>query len=147
MSESPGTGRGGAPWTFAGLLGVGVTMSGIFGLRGAAGIVVASLAVVFIVFLIRHVAFAASALATAHLDMSGEGTFDYGFRPRVTVMVPCHNEELVLEGMIECLMAFDYPAELLELFVIDDGSTDRTGPMLDELTRRDARPRVLQRSS
>ena len=55
----------------------------------------------FLVFLLRHLAFAASALSTARDDMRSRGSFDYGYRPRVTVMVPCRNEELVVEGMVD----------------------------------------------
>ena len=96
----------------------------------------------FLVFLLRHLAFAASALSTARDDMRSRGSFDYGYRPRVTVLVPCRNEELVVEGMVTCLAALDYPDDLLELMVIDDGSDDRTPEILDELARRDPRLHV-----
>ncbi len=46
--------------------------------------------------------------------------------PPVSVLVPCHNEEMVIASAIEALLALDYPADKLELLVINDGSTDRT---------------------
>jgi 1,2-diacylglycerol 3-beta-glucosyltransferase len=134
-----------SPWTLLWLAGILLVAAGVVGINGASEAVVVSLALLFIVFLVRHLGFAASALATAHLDMGGEGNFDFGYRPPVTVMVPCHNEELVLEGMTQCLLAFDYPAEQLQLIVIDDGSTDRTGPILDALAAHDDRLHVIHR--
>ncbi len=116
-----------------------------FGVKDTSAIVVVSLAVLFLVFLLRHLSFAAAALSTARVDMRSAGSFDYGYRPRVTVMVPCRNEELVVEGMVTCLLALDYPRDLLELLVIDDGSDDATGAILDELARRDPRLRVIHR--
>jgi len=46
--------------------------------------------------------------------------------PRVAVMVPAWNEGLVIGATIERLLALDYPAESLRIFVIDDASTDDT---------------------
>jgi 1,2-diacylglycerol 3-beta-glucosyltransferase len=135
-----------APWTLVVMAGVAAIAIGLLGLNHAAAVAVISLAVLFMIFLLRHLAFAASALSTARLDMRGQGSFDYGYRPRVSVMVPCRNEELVIEGMLSCLLALDYPAELLELLVIDDGSDDRTGAILDETACREPRLRVIHRA-
>jgi len=46
--------------------------------------------------------------------------------PAVAVLVPCHNEEKVIGGTLGALLALEYPAEKLEIFVINDGSTDGT---------------------
>ncbi len=135
----------GSPWTLLVLAGIGVTAAGWFGTGGAASIAVPAIAVLFLCFLVRHLAFVAAAVSSAREDMAGEGRYDFGFRPTVTVMVPCHNEELVVEGMVGCLLALDYPPERVEFVVIDDGSTDATGAIVDELARRDPRLRVLHR--
>jgi cellulose synthase/poly-beta-1,6-N-acetylglucosamine synthase-like glycosyltransferase len=136
----------GAPWTLAAMAGAVLVAVGVLSADTTSAVVVYALAALFVVFLLRHLAFAASALSTAREDMRSRGSFDYGYRPRVTVMVPCRNEELVVEGMVTCLAALDYPDELLELMVIDDGSDDQTGPILDELARRDPRLRVIHRA-
>jgi cellulose synthase/poly-beta-1,6-N-acetylglucosamine synthase-like glycosyltransferase len=135
----------GAPWTLLAVAGVVVLLVAWLGVNTTSGVAVGALAALFIVFLFRHLAFAAAALSTARDDMRSRGSFDYGYRPRVTVMVPCRNEELVVEGMVTCLAALDYPEDLLELVVIDDGSDDRTGEILDVLARRDPRLRVIHR--
>jgi cellulose synthase/poly-beta-1,6-N-acetylglucosamine synthase-like glycosyltransferase/spore germination protein YaaH/peptidoglycan/xylan/chitin deacetylase (PgdA/CDA1 family) len=47
-----------------------------------------------------------------------------GFRPLVSVLVAAFNEETVIGNTLNHLLASDYPN--LEIFVIDDGSTDDT---------------------
>jgi cellulose synthase/poly-beta-1,6-N-acetylglucosamine synthase-like glycosyltransferase len=60
------------------------------------------------------------------------------YEPSVTLIVPAHDEENVIRARVENLLALDYPAELLEVLVVSDGSTDRT----DEIVRAYADPRV-----
>src|SRR5216684_2646106 len=45
--------------------------------------------------------------------------------PRVTVQLPIFNERYVIERLVEAMSRFDYPAELLDVQVLDD-STDET---------------------
>src|SRR5579862_5676883 len=45
--------------------------------------------------------------------------------PRVTVQLPIFNERYVIERLVEAVSKFDYPAELLDVQVLDD-STDET---------------------
>lgn len=46
--------------------------------------------------------------------------------PTVAIIVPCFNEELTVGATIESLQALDYPADKLEIIVVDDGSKDGT---------------------
>jgi cellulose synthase/poly-beta-1,6-N-acetylglucosamine synthase-like glycosyltransferase len=46
--------------------------------------------------------------------------------PRVAVIVPAWNEGHVVGATIEHLLAMEYPAERLRVFVVDDASTDHT---------------------
>ena len=140
MNAAPGS-----PWTLLGMAGIFLIAVGVFGADVVCLTIVSGLAVLFIVFLLRHMAFACSAMSTARGDMRSLGSFDYGYRPRVSVLVPCRNEELVLEGLVKCLLAFDYPADLLEIMVVNDGSDDATASILDELARRDSRVRAIHR--
>lgn len=55
-----------------------------------------------------------------------EESWDDSDRPTVTLIVPAHNEEAVLERKIENALALDYPREKLEIVIASDGSTDRT---------------------
>ncbi len=45
--------------------------------------------------------------------------------PRVTVQIPAYNEMYVIERVIDAVCAFDYPADRLDIQVLDD-STDET---------------------
>jgi cellulose synthase/poly-beta-1,6-N-acetylglucosamine synthase-like glycosyltransferase len=51
---------------------------------------------------------------------------DETYLPSVAVIVTAYNEEAAIEQRLENLRALDYPAELLELVVTSDASTDRT---------------------
>lgn len=49
-----------------------------------------------------------------------------GALPLVSVIVPAHNEEAVIEKKIANLLAADYPRDRIEILVGSDGSSDRT---------------------
>ena len=46
--------------------------------------------------------------------------------PRITVVIPAHNEERWIERKIENTFALDYPRDRMEILVVSDGSSDRT---------------------
>jgi cellulose synthase/poly-beta-1,6-N-acetylglucosamine synthase-like glycosyltransferase len=49
-----------------------------------------------------------------------------GELPRVSLIIPAHDEELVIERKLADARALDHPSELLEVIVASDGSSDRT---------------------
>ena len=51
--------------------------------------------------------------------------FELKERP-VSVIIPAHNEEKNIGRCIESVLKSRYPAEMIEIIVVDDGSTDRT---------------------
>jgi len=51
---------------------------------------------------------------------------DRGHRPTVSIVVPAFNEEEGIAGTIASCLAVDYPRELVEVIVVNDGSTDAT---------------------
>ncbi len=61
---------------------------------------------------------------------------DSGFRPSVSIIVPAFNEEDGIIGTIESCMAVDYPAALVEVIVVNDGSTDGTWARMQEAKAR-----------
>ena len=61
--------------------------------------------------------------------------------PLVSILLPCHNEEEQAEETFAALAALDYPN--WEVVAINDGSTDRTAEMLDDLARRMPQLRVV----
>ena len=56
--------------------------------------------------------------------------------PRVTVIIPAYNEGPMVEKAIYSAVASDYPADRLEIIVIDDGSKDDTWTYIDAARRR-----------
>ena len=65
--------------------------------------------------------------------------------PSVDVVVAARDEQAVISRLVEGLAQLDYPNELLTLWVIDDGSSDRTPELLIELQSRHPQLRVLRR--
>lgn len=55
-----------------------------------------------------------------------EESINVSYYPKVTVAVPCWNEEKTLAGTLDSLLSLDYPKDKLEIIVVDDGSKDRT---------------------
>lgn len=52
--------------------------------------------------------------------------------PTVTVIVPCYNEEKTVEKTVESLLKLDYPSDKLSIFIIDDGSKDKTWEVIQK---------------
>ncbi len=45
---------------------------------------------------------------------------------KVSVIIPCHNEQKHISGCLDSLLAQTFPFEEYELILVDDGSTDET---------------------
>jgi cellulose synthase/poly-beta-1,6-N-acetylglucosamine synthase-like glycosyltransferase len=67
------------------------------------------------------------------------------YLPRVTVLVPAHNEELVIVRCLESIFASTYPD--IDVIVVNDASTDGTRRMLTQYVRLHpaARLRVIHK--
>ena len=52
-----------------------------------------------------------------------------GELPRVSLIIPAYDEELVIERKLANARALEYPADRLELVVASDGSSDRTAEL------------------
>ncbi|MFZ4706263.1 MAG: glycosyltransferase [Bacteroidales bacterium] len=63
-------------------------------------------------------------------------TFDF---PSCTIMIPAHNEELVIANTIESMLRLEYPKDKLKIMVINDGSMDQTKKIIESYARNDNR--------
>ena len=60
--------------------------------------------------------------------------------PRLLLLVPAHNEELLIDSCVRSLIALDYPPARFSVVVIADNCTDRTADLA-----RAASARCLER--
>ncbi len=65
--------------------------------------------------------------------------------PKVDVLVAARDEENVIERLVSRLLSIEYPEEKLSLWIIDDGSQDRTPDLLQKLRTSFSRINVLSR--
>jgi hyaluronan synthase len=68
-------------------------------------------------------------------------TPDTGYRPSVSIVIPAFNEEGCIEATIDACYSSEYPPELLEVVVVDDGSSDATWERI--LAARERNPSVV----
>ena len=69
-----------------------------------------------------------------------------GATPRVAIVVPCFNEERSIAATVGSLLALEYPADKLEILVVDDGSTDGTLAIAREF-EYDPRVRIFHKEN
>lgn len=56
------------------------------------------------------------------------------YKPFVSIMIPAHNEEYVIENTVENILNIDYPN--FEIIVIDDRSDDNTASIISSLANK-----------
>jgi len=63
-------------------------------------------------------------------------TYDF---PSCTILIPAHNEEVVIANTIAAMLKLQYPKDKLKIMVINDGSKDRTKEIIEEYAAKDSR--------
>jgi cellulose synthase/poly-beta-1,6-N-acetylglucosamine synthase-like glycosyltransferase len=64
--------------------------------------------------------------------------------PTISVLVPMHDEAAVAGRCLDALLASDYPEDKLEIWAIDDHSTDGTGAIVERYARSDTRVKLVK---
>jgi glycosyltransferase involved in cell wall biosynthesis len=64
--------------------------------------------------------------------------------PFISIICPVYNEEQYITDCIESVLRQNYPKELLEIFFVDGGSTDRTREIVSDYSTRFACIKLLQ---
>ena len=89
-----------------------------------------------------HALYPVAAAATARLRprpvRRGDET------PSVSVVVPAHDEEAVIERRLGNLLALDYPQDRFGIVVASDASSDRTDELVEAVAAREPRVRLIR---
>jgi cellulose synthase/poly-beta-1,6-N-acetylglucosamine synthase-like glycosyltransferase len=64
---------------------------------------------------------------------------DPNYRPTVSILLAVHNGAAFVRRKLECLLALDYPRELVQILVVSDGSTDGTDEAVESFADRGIR--------
>jgi cellulose synthase/poly-beta-1,6-N-acetylglucosamine synthase-like glycosyltransferase len=89
---------------------------------------------ILVVYTIRHYIFTLNRVFGRHRQPYVD--IGVGAWPQVAVFVPCHNEERVIGGMLEALLAADYPHDRYYIVPINDRSADGTARIIDDYAAR-----------
>ena len=77
---------------------------------------------------------------------SGYANLELSQWPTVTVIIPAHNEEKVIDGGLEAMSKIDYPHDRITFLVLNDRSQDRTRELASAWEARDRRIKVYNRA-
>ena len=63
--------------------------------------------------------------------------------PMVSIMVPAHNESIVIKRTVLSLLEFDYPKDKFEIIVINDNSNDDSAKVLHEIQEKNKNRKII----
>lgn len=63
----------------------------------------------------------------------------------ISIIVPVYNVEQLLERCVESICSQTY--ENIEIILVDDGSTDKSGELCDEYAKKDSRIKVIHKTN
>ncbi len=111
-------------------------------------IIISALCLVMVAYMTRHLIFTYSALFGRPRQFVRSFKRIVGvYTPKVTVLIPAHNEEYVIGNLLDRMTGLTYPKYRLEVVVIDDRSTDRTGEIANSYAARYSYIRVIHRAN
>jgi len=69
------------------------------------------------------------------------------FKPRVSLVVPCYNEEKTIIRTLQSFLNLDYPQEKIEIIVVDDGSSDATLKIAQNFSKKYSQIKVFHKEN
>ncbi len=102
-------------------------------------------AIIISFYLVRHYLFTLTVLHHAKTSKPQPPQIS-SYQPTVTVLIPAHNEDKVVDNLLQNITQLVYPKNKLEVLLINDGSTDNTGAIADEYAHQYGFIKVLHRS-
>ncbi|MCK4435160.1 glycosyltransferase, partial [Candidatus Bathyarchaeota archaeon] len=64
------------------------------------------------------------------------------FEPKISILVPTHNEESVIESKLENIRNVSYSREKMQIIVADDASEDNTVVKVEDFIKRNPNPNI-----
>ena len=71
-----------------------------------------------------------------------DNAYPENYSAPISIIIPAHNEESIIEETISALLAAEYPGKK-EILVVNDGSTDRTEKILKQITEKEKTVRYI----
>jgi len=100
--------------------------------------------IVMLIYMARHILFTYNRLY-AQQRLSYRDIYDSEL-PRITVLLPMHNEGKIIPILLDSLMQCDYDSDKLEIIAINDHSSDATGQIIDHYSNKYPVIRTLHRT-
>jgi cellulose synthase/poly-beta-1,6-N-acetylglucosamine synthase-like glycosyltransferase len=100
-----------------------------------------------IIYLIRHYVFTLTVLKNAKKPKTRRTQPKTKYEPTVSILIPARNEEKVIGRLLQRMNELTYPKHKLQIIVIDDASTDKTGQIADQHAKQQESMEVLHRES
>ncbi|MDF2942019.1 MAG: glycosyl transferase family 2 [Herbinix sp.] len=63
--------------------------------------------------------------------------------PMVSIMVPSHNESIVIQRTVAALLKFDYPKDKYEIIIINDNSSDDSAEVLEQIQKKNQDRKII----
>jgi cellulose synthase/poly-beta-1,6-N-acetylglucosamine synthase-like glycosyltransferase len=98
-----------------------------------------------IAYLVRHYIFTLTVLRRVKKPKNVEFVVDPKSEPTVSILIPARDEESVIRRLLQRMTELTYPRDRLQVIVIDDASSDGTGQIAEEYSRRCGCIEVLHR--
>ena len=97
-----------------------------------------------IAYLVRHYIFTLTVLRSSRTKRLLTAA-DLTFEPTVSILIPAFNEEKVIGRLLQRIANLTYPKNKLQVIVINDASSDKTGRIADDYKNKYSFINVLHR--
>jgi cellulose synthase/poly-beta-1,6-N-acetylglucosamine synthase-like glycosyltransferase len=95
-------------------------------------------------YLVRHYIFTVTALKDSQKSPKRTAR-NGGYLPMVSILIPARNEEKVIGRILQRTSELTYSKDKMQVIVIDDGSTDKTGEIAERYSRTYEYVKVVHR--
>jgi cellulose synthase/poly-beta-1,6-N-acetylglucosamine synthase-like glycosyltransferase len=99
-------------------------------------------------YLVRHYIFTLTVVKNAKKNRKSFVEIkdaDTLYQPKVSILIPARNEESVLGRILQRMTELTYPKDKMQVIVVDDASTDKTGAIAEQYSRLHHYISVLKR--